>query len=79
MDLEAVPGDYTTFSEDEARAIEHFQDTHFRNEEGRFIVRLPRKQPVPELGESRVAAVRRYHQNKRSLIKKSSFQNLQQQ
>ncbi len=52
-----------------------FSITTVRDNEGRYYVILPKKDPVPVLGESRRNAVRRYHQNERSLTKKGTWLN----
>lgn len=49
------------FMTDEEQACEdHFVSTHYRNAEGRFVVRLPFKDNVDGLGDSLVMAKRRF-------------------
>ena len=55
--------------EDE-EVTQHFLDTHYVDEDGRYVVKLPRIHNPPELGTSRNLAMRRYLQNDRSLNKK---------
>ena len=43
-------------SPEERTVIQHFQETHTRNDTGRFIVPLPRKPQRKPLGESRSQA-----------------------
>ena len=50
--------------------MDHFKDTVRREPDGRYQVRLPRKVPTLELGQSGGAAQRRFLQNERSLAKK---------
>ena len=58
--------------------MDHFKDTVQREPDGRYQVRLPRKVPTPELGQSRGAAQRRFLQNERSLAKKDQLQAFQE-
>ncbi|XP_071652907.1 uncharacterized protein [Temnothorax longispinosus] len=60
----------TQLSPEDQQCEEHFLATHFRNEEGRYVVRHPFKSFPPQLGESRFAALsslyrleRRFEQN----------------
>ncbi|XP_062556585.1 uncharacterized protein LOC134221410 [Armigeres subalbatus] len=51
----------TTFSVEESTCEEIFDRTTFRNEEGRYVVTLPKKEGViQQLGESRSTAVKRF-------------------
>jgi len=47
--------------------MEHFADTHEVNEQGRYVVKLPRVPDPPKLGDSHGMAVRRFEQNECSL------------
>ncbi|XP_065093993.1 uncharacterized protein LOC135714539 [Ochlerotatus camptorhynchus] len=42
------------------RCLEHFRDTHQRDQEGRYYVRHPFNDMINELGESRTMATRRF-------------------
>ena len=64
---EEVPSDLNRYTYEEQQALEHFQKTHSRTEEGRYIVHLPVKSVPPILGASRGHACRRYYQNQQSL------------
>ncbi|GFY70257.1 integrase catalytic domain-containing protein [Trichonephila inaurata madagascariensis] len=44
--------------------------THVRNEDGRYVVRLPFHSPPSKLGDSRESAIRRFNSLEHSLIKK---------
>ena len=57
----------------EEQALEHFQKTHSRTEEGRYIVHLPVKSVPPILGASRGQACRTYYQNQQSLRRKEEW------
>ena len=61
-------------SMDERAVVEHFERTHRRDDSGRFIVPLPKKEGVSSLGESRYNAVRRFKALERSLRSKSQFE-----
>ena len=71
--LEEVPGSDGDFSAEESQAVESFHDSMQRDPDGRYRVKLPRKDPTPELGESREMARRRYLQNEKSLIKRGRW------
>ena len=46
----------------EEQAVERlFQDTHYRNKDGRYVVRIPLKPNMPSLGDSSAIALRRFH------------------
>lgn len=51
-----------TLSEEDQRCEEHYQTTDSRNPQGRYIVRLPIKDDLSKLGDSKTAA---YHSFKR--------------
>ncbi len=55
--------------EDE-EVTQHFLDTHKIDNDGRYIVKLPRVSNPPALGSSRNLAMRRYLHNERSLNRK---------
>ncbi len=57
-------------------AMDHFQNSHWRDESGRFVVPLPKKPGVPPLGESRSYAVKRFLSLERSLHSRNQFQAL---
>ncbi|GFU53490.1 integrase catalytic domain-containing protein [Trichonephila clavipes] len=58
----------------EERACEdHFIDTHVRNEDGRYVVRLPFHSSPFKLGDSRESAIRRFKSLEHSLIKKPAI------
>ena len=56
-----------TLSITEKEVVEHFRKTPYRDEEGRFVVRLPLKGDAIPLGESRTVAARRFKCLERSL------------
>ena len=65
--LEEIPGEDSTLTAEEQLAVSHFQDTHRREEDGRYVVGLPKRIPALELGKSRSTALRRYLSNEKSL------------
>ncbi len=62
---------------DDEEVTQHFLDTHRRDEDGRYVVRLPRLSPTPSLGTSRNVAVRRSNQNEKTLQKKGKLTEFQ--
>ncbi|XP_018368142.1 PREDICTED: uncharacterized protein LOC108764398 [Trachymyrmex cornetzi] len=66
-ELEEVPSlKDRTLTPNEQECEEHFQTIHSRDQQGRYVVRLPFKQSVDQLPNSRAKAVRIIHQlNKR--------------
>ncbi|XP_062542508.1 uncharacterized protein LOC134210476 [Armigeres subalbatus] len=52
---------------EEEECESHFQTTHRRDASGRYIVELPLKECVSELGDSRPLALRRFHALERKL------------
>ena len=55
------------------QALDHFQKTHSRDTDGRYVVRLPKRDTCLSLGCSRDQALRRHHQNRRSLEKRGKY------
>ena len=62
----------SSFSE-ERSVMQHFRETHYRNDAGRFVVPLPKKPHAKPLGESRSQAVRRFLSLECSLHSKDQF------
>ncbi len=75
--LEAEP-ERKSLTQDEVRALDDFWDNHHRLPEGRFCVRLPRKETPPVLGESRQTAIRRFLSNESSLRRKGKLGDFEQ-
>lgn len=74
-DLIALEDDHNSpLTADEELALKHFEEHVTRDSEGRYYVSLPRRVPMPKLGKSRAAAVRRYLCNERSLKTKGQWQ-----
>ncbi|GFY78837.1 DUF1758 domain-containing protein [Trichonephila inaurata madagascariensis] len=65
--LDSVPEASLLTSED------HFIETHVRNEDGRYVVRLPFHSRPSKLGDSRESAIRRFKSLEHSLIKKPAI------
>ena len=63
----------TTHTKNEQMALDHFGRTHKRQEDGRYIVELPRKTDALSLGCSRDQAQRRHFQNQKSLTRKGKW------
>ena len=71
--VEDVSSATVTQTEEEVAALEHFQSTHSRQDDGRYVVKLPRKMNILALGCSREQAIRRYLQNEKSLNHKGNL------
>ena len=63
-------------SPEEKFVVNHFEVTHCRTSDGRFIVPLPKKPSPPSLGESCSQAVRRFLSLERLLRSKGEFDAL---
>ena len=72
---EEAPLDLNRHTDEEQQALDHFEKTHSRNTEGRYIVRLPVKAVSLFLGGSRGQACRRFYQNKQSLQRKGEYES----
>ena len=62
-----------TLSISERSVVKHFEETHYRDQEGRFVVPLPLNNKAIPLGESRTMAVQRFKNLERSLYRKGQF------
>ena len=62
-ETEQAPSDLNRYTYKEQQALKHFQKTHSRTEEVRYIVHLPVKSVPPILGACRGQACRRNYQN----------------
>lgn len=59
-EIEEIPqSDSIKFLEDK-NCEKHFDETHYRNEEGRFVVKLPFIDGKKKIGETRAMALRRF-------------------
>ncbi|GFX66744.1 DUF1758 domain-containing protein [Trichonephila clavipes] len=70
--LDSVPEANLLTSEERA-CEDHFLDTHVRNEDGRYVVRLPFHSSPSKLRDSRESAIRRLKSLEHSLIKKPAI------
>ncbi|XP_055605321.1 uncharacterized protein LOC129753522 [Uranotaenia lowii] len=66
-EIESVPEEQT-ISTEESECEEHFLATHQRDDSGRYIVQLPLRNSVGELGDSRNLALRRFFALERRLV-----------
>ena len=73
-ETEDGPTGKMSLTPEEKFVVEHFQSNHSRDEDGRFIVPLPRKSDSPTLGESRSQAVKRFITLERSILYKGRIQ-----
>ena len=72
-DLQTVPEE-GPLSPEEQSAVTQYQDSYTRLPSGQYSVSLSRCSPVPELRESRPAALKRFLQNERSLERKGQWE-----
>ncbi|GFY15551.1 DUF1758 domain-containing protein [Trichonephila clavipes] len=70
--LDSVP-EASLLTSEERACEDHFIDTHVRNEDGRYVVRLPFHSSPSKLGDSRESAIRRFKSLEHSLIKKPAI------
>ena len=75
--IEESPSNISNLSPEEQSAVEQFQDSVSRNSEGRYIVALPHRDSAPLLGASRLQAMRRFQQNRTSLMKRGRWEDFQ--
>lgn len=54
----------------------HFVDTHSRDSDGRFVVRLPFKVESKQIGDTRLVALKRFHNLERRLLKEPKLREL---
>ena len=76
--LEEVPGDASSLSAEEQRAVSHFMETHSRDTEGRYNVSLPKRDPPILQGKLRETALKRYLGNQKSLKKNGKWDSFHQ-
>jgi len=72
-EIEECPRDVSSYSPEERAVVQHFSQSYQRNEDGRFIVPLPRNPQAKPLGESRSSAVRRFLSLERALHSRNHF------
>ena len=72
-EIEENPNSEVYLSSEERSVMQHFRETHHRNDARRFVVHLPKKPQAKPLGESRSQAVRRFLSFERSLRSKGQF------
>ena len=72
-EIEECPRSASDHSPEERAVVKHFVENHKRNEDGRFVVPLPKNPQTKPLGESRSSAVRRFLHLERSLHSKNQF------
>ena len=72
-EIEECPKDASNHSPEERTVVCHFVENYQRNEDGRFVVPLPKNPQSKPLGELRSSAVRRFLSLERSLHSKNEF------
>ena len=63
---------------EEQSALDYFQDTVTREDDGRYRVRIPKKENAPSLGYSKPQAVRRYEQNYKTVVRKGRWTDFEE-
>ena len=63
------------YTQEEYQALEHFKDHTSQDNNGRYMVKLPRKEPLPELGQSRPLALKPFLQNEKLLKRKGQWES----
>nr|CAI5861650.1 unnamed protein product [Callosobruchus analis] len=59
-EVESIKSTSPLLSLDDIRSVENFSSRHYRDHVGRFVVPLPFKQEIPDLGNSYHSALRRF-------------------
>ncbi|XP_062556820.1 uncharacterized protein LOC134221646 [Armigeres subalbatus] len=65
-------------SSEEQEIEEHFRETYRRDEEGRFVVQLPFRESIHQLGNSRSLAMKRFLSSEKRLSNKLEMRNMYQ-
>jgi len=73
---EIAPFKTSSQTTDEQACEEHFKSTHSRTEHGRYVVRLPIKEPITKLGDSKAKAVQLIKKLSSRLSSNSEFSRL---
>jgi len=76
--LEDVPTDDAVLTSEEQYALDHFQDTHSRTAEGRYVVSVPLRKSDVLLGSLRETVLRRYNSNRKALERKGQWDHFHQ-
>ncbi len=69
------PPKSTLLTPEDQGAMAHFKSTHSRQQDGRYMVKLPRRDTDIKLGDSYRQAVQRYRSNKHSLLRKGKWED----
>ncbi|XP_046401619.1 uncharacterized protein LOC124167678 [Ischnura elegans] len=71
-EVEEVPSE-SPMSEEDTRCENNFKETHTRNSDGRYVVRLPLKADVSNLASSRSSVLRLFQMSEKGLATQSSI------
>lgn len=74
-EIEECQNSTKVLSPSELECENHFIQTHYRNKAGRFVVRLPFKTDVKELGLSKDIALKRFYLLEKKLAKNPELKN----
>lgn len=64
------------YTEEELQVEKHFLETHFRDETGRFVAKLPIKENISDIGSSKEIAWRRFIIGERKRMKNPRLQSV---
>ena len=79
QELEEPSSYYAVRTPTELKVEQHFNETHvYDQSQQRYVVKLPKKEDPPILGESRTQAINRARSNKRSFDKKGGLPAFQE-
>ena len=70
---EAMPADSAPLTEDERTCEEHFAETHRRRADGRYILHLPFKSNLLELGDSKQAAISALRRTEQRMMRQPTY------
>lgn len=68
-EIEEIPLSATIKSLEDEKCEKHFEETHYRSEDGRFVVNLPFVDGAKEIGETRAMALRRFGYLERRFVR----------
>lgn len=64
-----------TFTPEEKECERIFQETHKRNKDGRYVVKLPFNEKIPLLGKSKAIALRQFYAMERKMLRNEEFRS----
>ena len=77
--MDQIPGEEEQLTSDDQKALDQFDYTTTREDNGRVVVQLPRKSTASQLAESRPMAKQRFQHNERSVRRKGKLEEYEAQ